>query len=142
MSSPILQMTARLLTPIIILFSLYLLWRGHDAPGGGFIAALAGGAAIMLQYLAYGPDAARRFLPIHPTTLLGSGLLLAVGYGVAGLLAGGRFLEGAVWKAQVPVIGEVKLVASLAFDVGVYLVVVAVVSSIVRYFGEEAEAAQ
>lgn len=136
MSSLILRTAARLLTVIIITFSLYLLWRGHDAPGGGFIAALVAGSAVVLQYLANGPEGVDRFLPLQFSTLLGFGLLLAVGVGVGGILGGGQFLQSAIWKRTLPVIGELKVTASLGFDVGVFLVVLAVVVAIVRYLAE------
>jgi multisubunit Na+/H+ antiporter MnhB subunit len=138
MSSLIVRATARGLTPVMALLSLWLLLRGHDEPGGGFIASLVAGAAVVLQYLASGVEGVRRFLPFRATTLLGIGLLVATGFGLAGLLVGAEFLEGAIWTAEVPAIGEVKVAASLIFDVGVYLVVLAVVMAIVRYLGEEA----
>jgi multisubunit Na+/H+ antiporter MnhB subunit len=116
--------------------SLWLLLRGHDAPGGGFIAALVAGAAVVLQYLANGIEGVRRFLPVAATTLLGWGLLVATGFGIAGLLLGAEFLGGAIWTTTLPALGEVKVAASLIFDVVVYLVVLAVVVAIVRYLGE------
>lgn len=137
MSTLILRATTRVLTPIMVVLSLYLLMRGHDAPGGGFIAALVAGAAVVLQYLANGLQGVRRFLPVEVGTLTGIGLLLAVGFGLAGLVLGVTFLEGALWKLDVPVVGEVKVAASLSFDIGVYLIVLSVVVAIVRYLGEE-----
>lgn len=137
MSSLIVRATARGLTPVMIGLSLWLLLRGHNAPGGGFIAALVAGAAVVLQYLANGVEGVRRFLPVAATTLLGGGLLLATGFGLAGLLLGAEFLAGAPLAVTIPALGEVKVAASLIFDVGVYLVVLAVVVAIVRYLGEQ-----
>lgn len=137
MSSLIVRATTRGLTPVMIALSLWLLFRGHDEPGGGFIASLVAGAAVVLQYLANGVEGVRRFLPFRATTLLGVGLLVATGFGLAGLSLGAEFLEGAIWTVEVPGLGEVKAAASLVFDVGVYLVVLAVVVAIVRYLGEE-----
>lgn len=137
MSSLIVRATARGLTPLMVVLSVWLLLRGHDEPGGGFIASLVAGAAVVLQYLANGVEGVRRFLPLRATTLLGWGLLVATGFGIAGLLLGGQFLEGAIWTAELPLLGELKVAASLIFDVGVYLVVLAVIVAIVRYLGEQ-----
>lgn len=138
MTTLIARTAARLLGPIIIASSLYLLWRGHNAPGGGFIAALVAGAAIVLRFLTEGREGVRRALPIPPRVLFGSGLLVATLYGLTGMLFGEAFLEGALVTTRTP-LGELKLAASLVFDVGVYLVVLGIVSSIIRYFGEEEE---
>lgn len=137
MSSLIVRATIRVLTPGILLLSLVLLVRGHDEPGGGFIGGLVAGAAVVLEYLAGGPERVRRFPPVRGTILLATGIGLAVAYGLAGLAFGGAFLQGTVWKAEVPVAGELKVAASLAFDAGVYLVVLALVVAYVRVLGEE-----
>lgn len=137
--SLILSVAARIITPIAFLLSLWLLIRGHDRPGGGFIAALVAGSAVVLQYLAAGLGGVRRFLPFSAGALAGVGLVVAGGYGIAGLVGGAGYLGGAVWEIGVPVLGEVKVAASLAFDLGVYLVVLGVVVTVIRYMGEEHE---
>jgi multicomponent Na+:H+ antiporter subunit A len=137
MSTLILRTAARMLTPLIVVLSIYLLLRGHDSPGGGFIGALVAGAAVVLQYLANGTEGVNRFLPVQFSTLLGLGLLMAVGVGLGGVVVGGQFLQSAIWKFDVPLLGELKVTASLGFDVGVFLVVLSVVVAIVRYLGEE-----
>lgn len=134
MTTVILRTTARLVTPIIGILSVYLLLRGHNAPGGGFIAALVGGAAVVLRWLA---GTQHRWRVPQAALLLGSGLLVAVGTGLAGLVLGGDFLEGAIGRWTLPLIGEVKVTASLAFDAGVYLVVLAMIVAIVSYLGGE-----
>lgn len=131
MSTPILRWTARALTPVIVGFSIYFLLRGHNAPGGGFIAALVAGSAVVLQYLANGLEGIRRFVPVRFATLMAFGLVIAVLAGIIPLFFGGAFLQGAVWY-----LGDLKVAASLGFDVGVYLVVLSVVIVIVRYLGE------
>jgi multicomponent Na+:H+ antiporter subunit A len=136
-SSPILRFTSRALTPVILVVSVVLLLRGHDEPGGGFIAALTGGAAVILRYLAEGPYGVSRLIRVQPTTLLATGVGLGAVVGLAGLIAGGAFLEGAVWRVAAPVFGEVKLAASLGFDLGVAVAVVGAVAALVRVFGEE-----
>jgi multisubunit Na+/H+ antiporter MnhB subunit len=136
-STLILRATARSLTPAMLVLSIWLLVRGHDAPGGGFIAALVAGAAVILQYLANGLEGVRRFLPVRSTTLLGAGILIAVGFGLAGLVFADTFLAGTIWYVPLPFGGKVKVASSLIFDLGVYLVVLAVVVAIVRYLGED-----
>jgi len=135
-NSLILRTTTRLLTPVIAVVAVYLLLRGHDAPGGGFIGGLVAGSVVVLRHLAYG-GARDRIIPVTSGTLLGAGLVVAALVGLAGMIAGGSFLEGAVWKAAVPGVGDLKVTASLFFDTGVFLVVVGVVVGLVRYLGEE-----
>jgi multisubunit Na+/H+ antiporter MnhB subunit len=137
MNTLILTATIRALLPLVWGLSVYLLLRGHDAPGGGFIAALVAGAAVVLRDLAVGTEGGPRFRFGSTAGLLGTGILLVVGYGLAGLVMGSSFLEGAVWRGGVPVLGDVKLATSLMFDLGVYLVVVGAVVGIVRRLGEE-----
>jgi multisubunit Na+/H+ antiporter MnhB subunit len=110
--------------------------RGHNAPGGGFIAALIAGATLVLQHLTGGIEQMRRLLPVSPATLLGSGLLLAVAYGAAGLVLRGHFLQGGVFEADLGA-GSVKVAASLVFDVGVFLVVLGAIAAYLRAFGSD-----
>lgn len=137
MSTLILRTTTRILTPIIAVVSIYLLLRGHDAPGGGFIGGLVAGSIIVLQYFAWGFTRSGRLLRLTAGTILGAGLTLAAAVGLAAMVAGGEFLEGAVWKTSAPVIGELKVTASLFFDIGVFLVVVGAVVGLVRFLGED-----
>ena len=137
MSTMILRFTVRVLAPVQLALSIYLLFRGHNAPGGGFIAALVAGGAVMLQYMAHGSAGARKVVPVDFSTLLGVGLVLAVSMGLAGLVAGEAFLTGAHWSVHAPLIGELDVTASLVFDTGVYLVVLAVIVAVVGYLGEE-----
>lgn len=137
MTTLILNTATRLLTRVIVALSIYLLVRGHNAPGGGFIAALVAGSAVVLQYLAHGIPGVNRSLPMEFSTLLGLGLLLGVGVGLAGVVVGEQFLQSGILTFHLPLLGEQKLTASLVFDVGVFLVVLAVVVAIVRYLGED-----
>ncbi len=137
MNTVILRFTVRLLAPVILGLSVYLLLRGHNAPGGGFIAGLLAGTVVVLRYYAGGPRGALRTIPLSFASLLGAGLLLAVGMGLAGLFAGADFLTGGVHAFEVPVVGELKVTASLVFDLGVYLIVLAVVVAVVSYLGDE-----
>ena len=119
--SLILRTATRLLMPLLLLFSLFELLRGHNEPGGGFVGGLLAAGSLCLYLLANGPEATRRVLRIDPRTLIGGGLLASLGAGLAPLFRGQPFLTG-LWAAQpVPGIGKVSTV--LLFDVGVYLVV-------------------
>jgi multisubunit Na+/H+ antiporter MnhB subunit len=133
----ILREAARVLTPGIIALSLYYLLRGHNAPGGGFIAALVAGSALILQFLTGGVAGGRRLLPVAPQRVLGAGLLLAVVYGLAGMLVLGEFLQGAVWEIGLPLVSA-KFVTSLVFDVAVFVVVAAAFGAyLFSFWGEE-----
>lgn len=133
--SVVLGATVTGLTPILLLFSIFLTLRGHNAPGGGFSGGLVMGSAVILRYLASGP-AGTRTLRIDPIALIGAGLMLAVGVGLTSLVVDASFLESAIWKDDFPVIGEVKIVSSSIFDVGVHILVVGVVMSMVIAFAE------
>lgn len=137
MSTVIVRTAAKVLTPGIVLLSLYLLLRGHHQPGGGFIGGLVAGGAAVLLHLAWGPVGVRR-LRVRGPELLSAGLLVATGYGLAGLAFGEAFLRGAIWSlGPLPGLGQVKVTASLVFDVGVYLVVIGLVIAYLRALGEE-----
>lgn len=136
MNTLIVRTLARVLIPLMVGFSVYLLYRGHDAVGGGFIGALVAGAAIVMQYLAWGPEGVRRWGWLHFDRMIGAGLVIAVAVGLGGLVAGAPFLSTAYVSTNLPVIGEFSVTSSLIFDVGVYLVVVGMVLAAVRLLGE------
>jgi multicomponent Na+:H+ antiporter subunit A len=133
----ILEVITRLLFHTILVFSLFLLFSGHNDPGGGFAAGLVAGLAMVLRYLAGGRYELGEAAPVDPGRVLGAGLLLAGGTALAGLLLGGEVLESVILQWTVPVLGDVKLVTSLFFDVGVYLIVVGLILDILRSLGAE-----
>ena len=92
MSSSILRTAARILMPLLLLLAIFLLWRGHNAPGGGFVAGLVIAIAYVLLMLADGVQDARRALLIQPRALLGIGLLVALSSGAIPWLSDGAFL--------------------------------------------------
>jgi len=135
--SVVLEVVTRLLFHTIMVFSLYLLFSGHNEPGGGFAGGLVAGLALVLRYLAGGRYELGEAAPVAPGLLLGSGLLFAGGTGVAGLLLGAGVLQTAILETTLPVLGDVKLVTSLFFDCGVYLIVVGLVLDVLRSLGAE-----
>ena len=135
--SVVLEVITRILFHTILVFSLYLLFSGHNEPGGGFAGGLVAGLALVLRYLAGGRYELGEAAPVDPGLLLGAGLLFAGGTGVAGLLLGAEVLQTAILETTLPVLGDVKLVTSLFFDMGVYLIVVGLILDILRSLGAE-----
>jgi multicomponent Na+:H+ antiporter subunit A len=135
--SVVLEVITRILFHTIVVFSLYLLFSGHNEPGGGFAGGLVAGLALVLRYLAGGRYELGEAAPVAPGLLLGGGLLFAGGTGLAGLLLGAGVLQTAILQATLPVLGDVKLVTSLFFDCGVYLIVVGLVLDVLRSLGAE-----
>lgn len=129
------ELIDRWLAKVATLVALYVTFRGHNAPGGGFAGGLILGSVFVLQYLT-GREPLLRHRPIrHPETLLGAGLLLALATTVAPLVVGGAPLESHIWSLDVPVVGKVKVVSSMFFDLGVFVVVVAVVLMVLQALG-------
>lgn len=119
--SLILSTAARILLPLLLLFSLFLLLRGHNEPGGGFVGGLVAATGFTLYALAYGVAAARRMLLLSPRNLLAAGLLTATAGGAVSLASGRPFLTGLWIGDRLPVIGSFG--TPLLFDTGVYLTV-------------------
>jgi len=133
--SLILRASTRLLFPLTIVFSVFLLIRGHNEPGGGFVGGLSAAAAFALVLASDGLDMARRLLRVHPLSFVGVGLGLALLSGAPPLFDGGAFLTGYWLESKLPVIGS--LGTPFLFDVGVYLTVLGVVTTIVFELAEE-----
>jgi multicomponent Na+:H+ antiporter subunit B len=131
MTSLILHTATRMLMPLLLLFGLFLLLRGHNAPGGGFVGGLVVAAAYALYSFAFGVAAARRALLAAPSRLIGAGLLLALGSGLLPLVLGRAFLT-ALWLDPDSGIGT-----PLLFDLGVFLVVIGVVLTMTFTLAEE-----
>ena len=137
MNSLILKTTTTLFMPIFLLFSVFLLLRGHNSPGGGFVGGLMAAAAVSLYALAFSPQAARRLLRVDPLALIGIGLLVAAASGVLALGGGRPYMTG-MWTT-LALIGadDIHVGSPLLFDAGVYLVVVGVVATVVLTLAEE-----
>jgi len=122
-----------------LLFSLFLLFAGHNAPGGGFVGGLTAGAALLLRYAADGSDGVDRLVPISEGTFLGGGVVIATLVGLGGFGWAGSFLGSAKVEADFGVLGTFKATTALPFDIGVYLVVVGLALAILRALGSDAD---
>ena len=123
-----------------LVFSLFLLFSGHNSPGGGFVAGLVFGISLVLKYVAGSVSEMEEILPARAETLLGVGLSLALFTGVAGWAWGDSFLETTYVEAEIPVLGVIKATSALSFDIGVFSIVVGLVAALVVTFGTEDEA--
>ena len=135
MTSIILRTATRILMPLLLLFALFLLWRGHNAPGGGFVGGLVVAAAFVLYAIASGIPASRRALLVDPSALLSVGLLIALASGAIAILRGRVFMTAA-WTSLGPQPSAVAIGTPLLFDVGVFLAVIGVVLTIVFTLGD------
>ncbi|HRY44334.1 MAG TPA: Na+/H+ antiporter subunit B [Thermoanaerobaculia bacterium] len=138
MRSVILAAATRVVFPLLLLFSVFLLFRGHNEPGGGFVGGLVAATAYALLALSGGVASARRVLPARPEVLIGTGLLAALASGLVGLAAGRPFMTGLWGDVSLPVVG--KPGTPVLFDAGVYLTVLGVVLLILFTLQEEDEA--
>mgnify|MGYP006176897215 CR=1 FL=1 len=124
-----LVVATRLLLPLAVAVGLYIFLRGHNQPGGGFIAGLVISIAILMQYMASGYSFADQRLRADHHTLIGAGVLTAAATGLGSLLFGAPFLTSAFDYFSLPLIGEFELATAMLFDVGVALTVVGAVMS-------------
>lgn len=138
MNSVVLMTTARLLISILLLFAIFLLVRGHNAPGGGFIAGLVVASAVGLYALAFDIQSARSLLRVHPRTLITVGLLIAVLSALPGMLSGEPFMTG-IWVEFDIAQESIKLGTPLLFDLGVFLVVIGMATISLLWLAEEEE---
>lgn len=133
--SLILEVATRLIFPLIMVLSAYFFFAGHNTPGGGFAGGLTAGLALVLRYLAGGRYELGEALPLDAGKILGAGLFLSAGTAVGSLLVGAPVLSSALIEVDVPVLGTVKFVTALFFDLGVYLIVVGLVLDVLRSLG-------
>ncbi|MBO3665074.1 Na+/H+ antiporter subunit A [Microbacterium stercoris] len=137
--SIMLEVIVRILFHTIIVVSIYLLFAGHNLPGGGFAGGLVAGMALVMRYIAGGRYELGVAAPTDAGWLLGTGMVLAVSTTLVPMLFGADPLTRAVWEADLPVIGHLEFVTSTIFDVGVYLVVIGLVLDVLRSLGAEVD---
>lgn len=146
--SLIFEVSTRILFSIAMIVSVYLLFAGHNFPGGGFAGGLVAGMALVLRYLAGGKDELNEAAPFDAGRLLGAGLLVVVATALAPVVFGGKILQSFDAYLTIPglesiatplgeftLLGQIHVVSSTAFDIGVYLVVLGVLLDLVRSLG-------
>ena len=136
MQSVILITATRILMPMLLLFSAFILFRGHNLPGGGFIGGLVAAATFILHSYAYGARSTLALLRVSPRTLIGAGLLLALGSGCVSLFTGKPFMTGRWGEIHIGTEEVWHLGTPIFFDLGVYLVVIGAVLTIILTLAE------
>lgn len=136
--SEVLDVTFETVFHLLLVFSVYLHFAGHNQPGGGFIAGLVAGATLVLSAIT-GRSLVRSRFPIRTETILGVGMVLATGTALIPMLLGNAILEHHTWSYDLAVLGTVKWTSALFFDTGVYLVVVGVVGTLLEIFAAEGD---
>lgn len=134
MRTLVLETLIKLLIPLFLLFAIYMFFRGHDHPGGGFIGGLIAVIPMMIHIIAFGPQKTREKYRIKPLLVAASGLLLATTSGMFALMKGDPFMT-ALWADYTfPFIGKVG--TPILFDMGVFLIVSGVVLKVTFLFAE------
>ncbi len=134
MKSIILKTASNYLLPLLLLFSVFILLRGHYLPGGGFVGGLIASIAFVLHSFAYGLENTRSIIRIHPMILMPLGLALALISGFLPLFSELPFMTGLWFADPIPVVGMIG--SALFFDLGVYLVVLGVTLTIIFTISE------
>ncbi len=137
-----LVVATRLLLPLASTVGLYIFLRGHNAPGGGFIAGLVVSVALLMQYMASGYAWSNRRLPADHHALIGFGVTAAAVTGLAAMLLGAPFLTSAYEYVPIPLVGEVGLSSALVFDIGVAFTVVGAVMLALHHLSSVAQRAE
>lgn len=135
--SIVLRTVARLMLPVLLLLSVFMLLRGHNLPGGGFIGGLVASSALILQMIAFGPAYARNIIRINYLGLAGVGVLFALVWGLPAMVLGQPYMT-AFWIPE-PIPGIGKIGTPVLFDVGVFLTVIAVTTKVALLLAEEPE---
>lgn len=121
---------------LILAFSIFLFFAGHNMPGGGFIAGLMSAAAIVLMYVAFGSKFITQNMNYDFKIMLALGLLIATLTGVGGMVFGYPFLTQTFEYYTIPVFGKIELASAVIFDLGVYLTVVGSAMTVIMTIGE------
>lgn len=138
MKSLIFRTIAPVIVSVMVLFSIFVLLRGHNEPGGGFIGGLIAVAALSIYGIAFGVETVRRAIVFHPLSIAGAGLLMATLSGLLSMVFHVPFMTG-LWVYPVVLGEEIPLSSVMTFDIGVYLVVVGAVTSIALSLEERGE---
>jgi multicomponent Na+:H+ antiporter subunit A len=131
------DVSVRVVFAAVMVGSLWLLFAGHNQPGGGFVGGIVAGCGVALRYVNGGLAEVRRLSRGRPWMVLGAGLLISVVTAIIPLLAGGAVLEGGAIDLDLPVLGHVKVSSALAFDIGVYIAVIGLAMMVFESFGDD-----
>ncbi|RKD73062.1 multisubunit sodium/proton antiporter MrpB subunit [Sinobaca qinghaiensis] len=134
----LLQSVTQVVTFLIFAFSIYLFFAGHNNPGGGFIGGLMTASALLLLYLAFDIQSIKKALAFNYVNIIAIGLIISLATGMVSMFLGGPFLNQYDQYVHVPLFGEVHLTTAVPFDLGIYLVVVAIALVIILAIGEDA----
>ncbi len=126
MNSVILQIAARYIKALLVLFAMIALLRGHNYPGGGFIGGLLAALSVIYYGFAFNVRQVREKLKVNPATYIAIGLFLVVLSFIPSILNQLELMQGVWLKVQIPVLGELKLGTPFLFDMGVFLTVIGV----------------
>ena len=135
--SVILDTLVDLILRTALVFAVFLLFTGHNAPGGGFVGGLVAGTALILRYVAGGRDEVLSLWWMPPEVTLGVGLSISILTGAMGWVWGSAFLQSAEFAVDVPVLGTVKATSALSFDIGVFVIVLGLAAALIDALGEE-----
>ncbi|MFI7927323.1 MnhB domain-containing protein, partial [Acinetobacter baumannii] len=134
------RITASWVLPLALVVSVYIFMRGHNYPGGGFIAGLITSMALIIQYIALGQDQAEQMLKAQSGRLyeiwIGSGLTIAGLTGIAAWFWARPFLTSAHVYVELPVLGKLHLASAASFDLGVYITVVGATMLLISVLGD------
>lgn len=133
--SIILPVATRFLMPLMLVFSIFLLLRGHNEVGGGFVGGLVAASALMLYAISTSPSALWKLLPLDPRIIAAIGLLISLFSGFIPLFYEKPFMTGMWIETSLPVVGKVG--TPTLFDLGVYILVIGVVVWILLEFAED-----
>lgn len=133
----ILRSTTSLIVFVLLGFAIYLLFAGHNSPGGGFVGGLVTSAAILLMYMSFGEQNVKRILPINYIYLVPLGLLIATLTGLGALVFNVPFLTHAMYSLYVPFFGFLDIGTAMFFDIGVYVTVLGTTMSIILTIAED-----
>src|SRR5699024_789668 len=117
----ILRSTTSLISFILLSFAIYLLFAGHNSPGGGFVGGLTTSAAFLLMYISFGQSTIDKILSINFINLVPIGLMIALLTGLGSLLFNKPFLTQTFGHVNLPLFGEFELATAMLFDLGVFL---------------------
>ena len=132
-----LQTATKILVYIIMTFSIYILFAGHNNPGGGFIGGLITASALILLYIAFDLQSVRDIIPVDFKKLAATGVLIAVLTGVVSLVLDIPFLSQTYTYADLPFLGKTELASAMIFDLGVYLTVLGTTMTIITSISED-----